>query len=59
MIYYWEWFIAREGEEDQKLDVATTSERFSGGRSWIQLYRIAQDRGKWRATVVYFEQPIR
>ena len=31
----------------------------SGGRSTIQLYRIAQDRRKWRATAVYFEPPVR
>ena len=31
----------------------------SGGRSMIQLYRMAQDREKWRPTVVYFEPSVR
>ena len=30
----------------------------SGGRSMTQLYRMAQDRRKWRATAVYFEPPV-
>ena len=28
MINYKEWFMAQEGEEDQKLDIAITSKRF-------------------------------
>ena len=31
----------------------------SGGKSMLQLYRMSQDRRKWRATAVYFEPPVR
>ena len=31
----------------------------SGGRSMIHLYRMAQDRRKWRSTAVYSKPPVR
>ena len=42
-----------------KVRYSDNIKEISGGKSMLQLYRMAQDRRKWRATAVYFEPPIR
>ena len=47
------------GRGRPKVRFSDNIKEISGGRSMTQLYRMAQDRRKWRATAVYFEPPIR
>ena len=47
------------GRGRSKVRLSDNIKEISGERSMIQLYRMAQDRMKWRATAVYFEPPIR
>ena len=47
------------GRGRQKVRYSDNIKEISGGKSMLQLYRMAQDRRKWRATVVYFEPPVR
>ena len=42
-----------------KVRYSDNIKEISGGKSMLQLYRMEQDRRKWRATAVYFEPPVR
>ena len=46
------------GRGRPKVRFSDNIKEISGGRSITQLYRMAQDRRTWRATVVYFEPPV-
>ena len=41
-----------------KVRFSDNIKEISGGKSMTQLYRMAQDRRKWRAMAVYFEPPV-
>ena len=47
------------GRRRPKVRYSDNIKRISGGRIMIQLYRMAQDTKKWRATAVYFEPFVR
>ena len=47
------------GRGRPKVRYSDNIKEISGGKSMLQLYRMAQDRRKWRATAVYFEPPVR
>ena len=49
----------KRGRGIPKARYSDNIKEISRGRSMIQLYRMAQDKEKWRATVVYFEPPAR
>ena len=47
----------KRGRGRPKARYSNNIREICGGRSMMQLYRMVQDREKWRATVVYFEPP--
>ena len=49
----------KRGRGRPKARYSDNIREISGGRSMTQMYRMAQDREKWRAMVVYFEPPAR
>ena len=49
----------KSGGERPKARYSNNTREISCGRNMVQLYRMAQDRGKWRAMVVCFEPPVR
>ena len=47
------------GKGRPKVRYSDYIKEISGEKSMIQLYRMAQNRKKWRAMMVYFEPPVR